>query len=76
MCDTKGMKRAKLIKQVRRWARDSDVFFEVDEIRGKGSHVRVFVGDRSTIVKHGELSPSYVDLVLKQLGIPKDAIKR
>lgn len=66
----------KLIKRVRQWAKDHAVSFEVDEIKGKGSHVRVFVGDRSTIVKHGELSPAYVDLVLKQLGIPKDDIKR
>ena len=70
------MTRTRLVKQVRRWAKDHDVSFEVDEIKGKGSHVRVFVGDRSTIVKHGELSSAYVDLVLKQLGIPKDEIKR
>jgi hypothetical protein len=70
------MKRNKLIKQLRRWAKDNDTSFEVDEIKGKGSHIRVFVGDKSTIVKHGELSPAYVDLVLKQLGIPKDEIKR
>jgi hypothetical protein len=70
------VKRAKLIKQIRRWAKDNNVSFEVDEIKGKGSHVRVFVGERSTIIKHGELSPAYVDLVLKQLGIPKDEIKR
>ena len=71
-----GLKRAKLVKAIRRWARDNDLSFEGDEIKGKGSHVRVFIDDKSTIVKHGELSPSYVDLVLKQLGIPKDAIKR
>ncbi len=70
------MKRSKLIKEVRGWTRDNDVSFEIDEIAGKGSHIRLFVGDRSTIVKHGELSPAYVDLVLKQLGIPKDEIKR
>lgn len=70
------MKREKLIKRIRRWARDHDLSLEIDEIAGKGSHVRVFVGSKSTIVKHGELSPSYIDLVLKQLGIPKDAIKR
>jgi hypothetical protein len=70
------MKRTKLLKQVRRWAKDNAVHFEVDQIKGKGSHVRVFVDDRSTIVKHGELSSAYVYLVLKQLGIPKDEIKR
>jgi mRNA interferase HicA len=70
------MKREKLVKRIRRWARDSELSFEIDEIAGKGSHIRIFVGGKSTIVKHGELSPSYTDLVLRQLGIPKDAIKR
>jgi hypothetical protein len=28
----------------------------------------------STIVKDGELSPIYIEIVLKQLGIPKDAL--
>jgi hypothetical protein len=70
------MKRDRLIKRIRRWTRENEVSFEVDEIAGKGSHIRVFVGNKSTIVKHGELPPVYVDLVLKQLGIPKDEIKR
>jgi hypothetical protein len=51
------MKRAKLIKGIRRWAKDNDLSFEVDEIKGKGSHARVFVGDRSTIVKSGNSPP-------------------
>jgi hypothetical protein len=46
----------------------------VDTVAGKGSHVKVYVDGRATIVKSGELSPVYVGVVLKQLGIPKDAI--
>jgi hypothetical protein len=30
----------------------------------------------STTIKSGELPPGYVDLVLKQLGIPKKDIRR
>ncbi len=46
----------------------------MDTVAGKGSHVKVYAGTASTIVKEGELSPIYVEVVLKQLGIPKDAI--
>jgi hypothetical protein len=46
----------------------------VDTVAGKGSHVKLYVDDRSTVVKAGELSPIYVQLVLKQLGIPKNAV--
>lgn len=41
---------------------------------GKGSHGRVVVEGRATIVKSGQLSPVYQSLVLKQLGLPKDAL--
>lgn len=49
----------------------------IDAVAGKGSHMRVFIGaEKSTTIKSGELPPGYVDLVLKQLGIPKRDIKR
>ncbi|MCH8999799.1 MAG: hypothetical protein IID48_16280, partial [Proteobacteria bacterium] len=46
----------------------------VEESRGKGSHVTVEVEDRRTIVKGGELSPIYIKLVLRQLGLPDGAV--
>jgi len=70
------MKRAKLLKELRRYANMHDVAFEAETRRGKGSHIRISVGDSKTIVKNGELSDQYVDLILKQLSIPKDAIRR
>jgi hypothetical protein len=33
------------------------------------------VGASATIVKDGELSSIYMEIVLKQLGIPKDAVR-
>jgi hypothetical protein len=41
---------------------------------GKGSHVRLTVNGRTTTIKSGELSPAYVALLLKQLGLPRDAL--
>ncbi len=39
---------------------------------GKGGHAKVFLDGRQTIVKSGDLSPVYIEVVLKQLGLPKD----
>ncbi|HET7851462.1 MAG TPA: hypothetical protein VFK91_01790 [Methyloceanibacter sp.] len=71
------MKREQLLSAIRKWCRKNDATFYSDAIAGKGSHMRVYVGaSQSTIIKSGELPPGYVDLVLKQLGIPKNEIKR
>jgi hypothetical protein len=68
------VKREQLFSALRRWCRKNDRSFRVDTVAGKGSHVKVYAGAASTIVKSGELSPVYVGLVLRQLGLPKDAI--
>lgn len=63
------MKREALIRELREMARKMQVSFEVFENRGKGSHYRVKLGDRFTTVKSGELTPGYVRLIRKQLGV-------
>jgi hypothetical protein len=68
------MKREQLLSAIRKWCRKNDTDFAANIIAGKGSHIKVT--DRWTVVKSGELSSLYVDMVLKQLGIPRDAIKR
>jgi hypothetical protein len=71
------MKREQLLMAIRKWCRKNEVPFVIDAVAGKGSHIRVLVGaDRSTTIKSGELPPGYIDLVLKQLCIPKRDIKR
>lgn len=71
------MKREQLLSAIRKWCRKNNVAFRASAIGGKGSHMRVYVGsDRVTTVKSGDLSPIYVGLVLKQLGIPGEAIRR
>lgn len=67
-------KRDALLSLLRRWCRKNDVAFAVDKVAGKGSHVKVTVGTTITIVKDGELTPLYVQIILKQLGLPKDLI--
>ena len=63
------MTREALLRELRRLARERDVELEVTKGRGKGSHYRVKFGSRRTTIKSGELTPTYVGLVKKQLGL-------
>ena len=68
------MKRPKLLRQLRRFCRKTGRTVSVDYTMGKGSHARITVDGTTTTIKAGELSPAYVALLLKQLGIPRDAL--
>lgn len=63
------MKREALLRDLRKEAKKRGLTIEIVTARGKGSHCFVYVGDRHTIVKSGELTPGYVRLVRKQLGL-------
>jgi hypothetical protein len=66
--------RERFIAALRKIARADGVPLAVNTGRGKGSHYRVSYGSRITTIKSGDLSPTYIRLVLKQLGLPKDAV--
>ncbi|WP_137390000.1 hypothetical protein [Rhodoligotrophos defluvii] len=66
------MKRDRFISSIRRHCRKNGMAFAVGTVAGKGSHGKVRVSDRATIVKDGELSPVYRRIVLRQLGLPED----
>lgn len=63
------MKCDQFLRELRKAARARGLELEVFEDRGKGSHYRVRLGDRISTVKSGDLSPTYVRLVRKQLGL-------
>jgi predicted RNA binding protein YcfA (HicA-like mRNA interferase family) len=42
--------------------------------RGKGGHGRVHIGQQFTTVPSGEIKRPTLEAILKQLGLPKDAI--
>lgn len=63
------MKRDALIRDLRRYARNKDILFDVSRSGGKGSHYRVRLGDKVTTVQSGELGPFHVERLCKQLGI-------
>jgi hypothetical protein len=70
------MKRERLISAIRRWCRKNGVDFAIDVEGGKGSHYKVTVGGKWTIVQSGEIRSHQIDTILRQLGIPKKGIRR
>jgi len=63
------MKREALLRELRMLARKNNIFFDIREAEGNGSHYRVYYGKYKTIIKSGELSPIYVKVIKKQLGL-------
>ena len=63
------MKREALLRELKAFARRQNKPFEVFTDKGKGSHYRVCFDGKMTTIKSGELTPGYVRLIKKQLGI-------
>lgn len=57
-------------RAVRELAKRNGVSFREDN-RGKGSHERVYYGDKFTTVKHGEIGSGLLSAMCRQLGIDK-----
>jgi len=74
MATSQGVKRDRFLSQLRRYCRKNRLTLRLDQGRGKGSHITVEVDSQRTIVKSGELRPGYIVLLLKQLGLPPDAL--
>jgi len=63
------MKREALLRELGAKAGKRGIEFKVEADAGKGSHYLVFFGNKSTVIKSGELNPIYVKIVKKQLGV-------
>lgn len=63
------MKREQLLRELRKIAKANGWEFEIFEDNGKGSHYRVKLNGKMTTIKSGEMTPLYVNLIKKQLGI-------
>lgn len=68
------MTRHQFLRRLRRFCKKHDLLLSIDLSKGKGSHARVTVDGKTTTIKAGELMPAYVALLLKQLGLPRDAL--
>ena len=69
----KRIKRDAFLRDLRRYCRDRDLEFSFTPREGKGGHGRVRVGESFTTVQT-DLTPGRIESILKQLGLPKDAI--
>jgi hypothetical protein len=63
------MNRDDLIRELRKHARKNGLHFAVIPGRGKGSHYRVELGNRWTMVQSGEFTPTMARRIRKQLGV-------
>jgi hypothetical protein len=63
------MKREQFVRELRQLAKAQGKIFEVFENQGKGSHYRIKCDQRMTTLKSGELTPTYMRLVRKQLDV-------
>lgn len=68
------VKGAGFVRRVRRYARRTRQECRFEENRGKGSHGMLHLGDRRTVVKHGEIGKGLLKGMLKQLGIDEEDI--
>ena len=68
-----AMNGREFMRRVRKLGRRTGISVSVTVDKGKGSHVVVGYGRRSTVVKHGEIKKGLLRGMLRQLGIdPKD----
>jgi hypothetical protein len=69
------MRRSRFIRQLRQFCRKTGRSMSVDFTMGKGSHAGIKVDDKRTIIKAGELTPKEIRSLLRQLGLPSDALE-
>ena len=67
---------AEFVRRVRRLGRSRGVPVHLDQRRGKGSHVRLYYGNKFTTVKDRkkELSVGLLARMLAQLELPKEDV--
>ena len=65
-----------LVRRVRRLGRERGIPVRFEPRRGKGSHGRLYLGDRFTTVKNRrkELSPGLLAVMLRQLRLSRGDI--
>lgn len=68
------MNREQVRRRIRKWCKENGTAYDYNAKEGDGSHGMIYVGELKTTAKHGEWSKLYLEVVLKQLGIPKDEI--
>ena len=63
------MNRREFIHRKRRYARRHGLYFAFNPVEGKGSHGKIYVGDRVTTVPHGDIGVGLLASMLRGLNI-------
>jgi mRNA interferase HicA len=73
MCDNAAMNGSEFERKIRRIARHRGVLVAFDSGHGKGSHGRLYYGDRFTTLKdrRKEIGPGLLKAMLDQLGLTR-----
>lgn len=76
MSETAKVRGSEFIRKVQSLAKTRGLSSRVDEKRGKGSHVTLYLGGQLTIVRSpkDELKTGTLHAMCKQLGIRKDEL--
>ena len=71
------MKGSEFIRRIQAHAKTNCLACRVDEKRGKGSHVTLYLGDKLTIVRNpkDELKTGTLHAMLRQLGLTPDDLQ-
>jgi hypothetical protein len=69
------MKREAFLRALKAYAKAENIAFSWDPVRGKGGHGTVTVGSAFTTVPSGEIKTGLKFAILKQLGLPRDALR-
>jgi hypothetical protein len=72
--DERIMRRDAFLRTLRSYAKANKLAWSWDPARGKGGHGTVTVGEAFTTVPSGEIKPGLKFAILKQLGLPRDAV--
>ncbi len=77
MCDNRDVTGSELIRRIKRVARKNGVDLRFEARPGKGSHGRLYYGNRFTTIKdrRQEISKGLLHAVLSQLGLSIDDIE-
>lgn len=67
---------AELVRKVRKLGRSRNVPVRLDKRRGKGSHGRLYYGDKFTTIKDRkkEIGDGLLAAMVAQLGLPKEDV--
>lgn len=74
MSDPVTVKRDAFLRALKAYAKANNLAYSWNAGHGKGGHGRVAVGGAFTTVPSGEIKTGLKFAILKQLGLPKDAV--